>query len=118
VRGEDVLVLKAGNCFREQVFDACPDISHSDGSHLEGHSIETVRCMVASGYGISVLPSASLGGIYKNDLVVSVPFEDPAPARRVALAWRDGFTRPQVINAIIEAAQSVKNPSYLPIQDE
>jgi len=112
VRGDDVLVLKAGNCFREQVLDACPDISHADASTHEGHSIETVRCMVASGYGISVLPSASLSGIYKNDMVVSIPFEAPAPSRRVALAWRQGFTRPQAIEAIIKAVGLITNPSY------
>jgi len=112
VRGDDVLVLKAGNCFREQVLDACPEISHSEGSTHEGHSIETVRCMVASGYGISVLPGGSLSGIYKNDMVVSIPFEEPAPSRRVALAWRQGFTRPQAIEAIIKAVGMIKNPSY------
>lgn len=113
VRGNEVLVLKAGNCFREQVLDACPEISHAEGSSHEGHSIETVRCMVASGYGISVLPSGALSGIYKNDMVVSIPFEAPAPSRRVALAWRQGFTRPQAIEAIIKAVGMIKNPSYL-----
>lgn len=112
VRGEDVLVLKAGNCFREQVLDACPEISHAEGSTHEGHSIETVRCMVASGYGISVLPAGALNGIYKNDLVVSIPFEEPAPSRRVAIAWRKSFARPRVIEAIIKAVGMIKNPSY------
>lgn len=112
VRGEEVLVLKAGNCFREQVLDACPEISHAESSTHEGHSIETVRCMVASGYGISVLPAGSLGGIYKSDMVVSIPFEEPAPSRRVALAWRQGFTRPQAIEAIIRAVGLIENPSY------
>ncbi len=112
VRGDDVLVLKAGNCFREQVLDACPEISHAEGATHEGHSIETVRCMVASGYGISVLPAGSLNGIYKNDLIVSIPFDEPPPARRVALAWRQGYTRPQAIEAIIAAVSKIGNPSY------
>jgi LysR family transcriptional regulator, hydrogen peroxide-inducible genes activator len=112
LRGSEVLVLKAGNCFREQVLDACPEISHADGSAHEGHSIETVRCMVASGYGISVLPAGALGGIYRNEMVVAIPFEEPAPARRVALAWRQGFTRPQAIEAIIQAVGTLRNPSY------
>jgi len=112
VRGNDVLVLKAGNCFREQVLDACPEISHAEGSTHEGHSIETVRCMVASGYGISVLPAGCLGGIYKNSLVVPIPFEEPAPARRVALAWRQGFPRLQAIEAIIKAVGMIGNTSY------
>jgi hypothetical protein len=33
----------------------------------------------------------------------------------VALAWREGFTRPQVIEAIIDAVKLIDNPSYLPI---
>lgn len=115
VRGENVLVLKAGNCFREQVLDACPEISHAEGSLHEGHSIETVRCMVATGYGVSVLPAGSLGGIYRTGLVVAIPFEDPAPSRRVALAWREGYTRPQVIEAIIEAVKRIDNPAYRPV---
>jgi LysR family hydrogen peroxide-inducible transcriptional activator len=59
-----------------------------------------------------VLPGGSLSGIYKNDLIVSIPFEEPAPARRVALAWRQGFTRPQAIEAIIKAVGLIDNPSY------
>ncbi|WP_310452803.1 LysR substrate-binding domain-containing protein, partial [Sulfuritalea sp.] len=101
--------------FREQVLDACPDISHAEGSLHEGHSIETVRCMVASGYGVSVLPAGSLSGIYKNGMVVSIPFEDPAPSRRIALAWRQGYSRPKLIEAIIEAIELIDNPSYRPI---
>jgi len=116
VRGADVLVLKAGNCFREQVLDACPEISHAEGSLHEGHSIETVRCMVASGYGISVLPAGTLSGIYCTGMVVPIPFESPAPARRVALAWRRGFPRPQAITAIIRAVGMIDSPSYRHIQ--
>lgn len=112
VRGENVLVLKAGNCFREQVLDACPEISHAEGSSHEGHSIETVRAMVASGYGISVLPASALTGIFRSDLIVAIPFEEPTPSRKVALAWRQGFTRPQAIEAIIAAVAQLKNPSY------
>jgi LysR family hydrogen peroxide-inducible transcriptional activator len=100
------------NCFREQVLDACPDISHAEGSLHQGHSIETIRCMVASGYGISVLPAAALTGPYRSEMVAAIPFEEPAPARRVALAWRRGFSRPQAIEAIVAAVASMRNPSY------
>ena len=112
VRGDNVLVLKAGNCFREQVLDACPDISHAEGSLLQGHSIETIRCMVASGYGISVLPASAMSGPYRSDMVCAIPFKAPEPARRVALAWRRGFTRPEAIEAIIAAVKEMNNPIY------
>jgi LysR family hydrogen peroxide-inducible transcriptional activator len=117
VRGDNVLVLKAGNCFRGQVLDACPEISHAEGALLEGHSIETVRCMVASGYGISVLPAGALGEPYRSDMVVSIPFVPPEPARRVALAWRRGYTRPQTIEALIAAVGAMQNPGYRLIRE-
>ena len=112
VRGDQVLVLKAGNCFREQVLDACPDISHAEGSLHQGHSIETIRCMVASGYGISVLPAGAMIGPYRTDMVHAIPFAGPEPARRVALAWRRGFTRQEAIEALVAAVQDIDNPSY------
>jgi len=115
VRGDNVLVLKAGNCFREQVLDACPDISHAEGSLRQGHSIETIRSMVASGYGISVLPASALTGPHRSDMVVAIPFEEPVPARRVAIAWRRGFTRMPAIEAIVTAVADMHNPSYRPL---
>jgi LysR family hydrogen peroxide-inducible transcriptional activator len=68
--------------------------------------------MVASGYGISVLPAGTLSGIYRSDMVVPIPFEEPVPSRRIALAWRQRFTRPQAIEVIIEAVGRIDNPSY------
>jgi len=112
VKGEDVLVLKAGNCFRDQVLEACPEISHADGSSHQGHSVGTIRCMVASGYGISVLPAGALSDPYKSDMVRAIPFEQPEPVRRVALAWRRGFARPEAIQAIVDAVQAIENPCY------
>ncbi|MFN3397868.1 MAG: hydrogen peroxide-inducible genes activator [Sulfurimicrobium sp.] len=112
VRGEDVLVLKAGNCFREQVLDACPDISHAEGAMRQGHSIEAIRCMVASGFGVSVLPESALSGPYCSAMVRAIPFEKPVPSRRVALAWRRGFTRGEVIEALIDAVKGMNNPIY------
>ena len=115
LREVDLLVLKAGNCFREQVLDACPEISHADGALREGHSIETVRCMVASGYGVSVLPASTspLTGLYRSDLVVSIPFAGPSPMRRIALAWREDQPRTRLLAALVEAAKRARNPGFL-----
>ena len=109
---EDVLVLKAGNCFREQVLDACPEISHTDASMRQGHSIETIRAMVASGYGISVLPKSALSELYRSDMVVSIPFEHPPPLRRVALAWRRSSVHEQVVEALVAAVHAMGKPAY------
>ena len=107
---EKVLLPHAGHCFRQQVLEACPELSRSDVEGWQGNSLETIRQMVASGLGITVLPCSALTAKYDNKRLISIKFEDPVPGRRIGLAWRRGFTRPQVIEVIRAAVQSLKIP--------
>jgi DNA-binding transcriptional LysR family regulator len=54
--GENLLLLNAGHCFRDQVLDACREFTRPTGQGKQGNSLETIRNMVTSGMGISVLP--------------------------------------------------------------
>ena len=112
IAAEEVLLLKAGNCFRDQVLDACPEVSEPESDVRLGHSIGTIRCMVASGLGISVLPEGALQGPYSSDMITVIPFEAPVPSRRIAVAWRPGFVRPQAIDALLSAVHRIDNPAY------
>ncbi|PKO39885.1 MAG: LysR family transcriptional regulator [Betaproteobacteria bacterium HGW-Betaproteobacteria-6] len=112
VAGDEVLLLKAGNCFRDQVLGACPQVSSPETDVRLGHSIGTIRCMVASGLGVSVLPDSALGHPYSNDMISVIPFKEPTPARRVALAWRPGFVRPKAIEALLDAVRGLCSPAY------
>lgn len=112
VAGDEVLLLKAGNCFRDQVLGACPQVSSPETDVRLGHSIGTIRCMVASGLGVSILPDGALRHPYSNDLISVIPFRPPEPSRRIALAWRNGFVRPKAIDALMAAMRGVSNPSY------
>ena len=107
---ENVLLLGEGHCFRDQVLEACPSLQKQElnsGRMLtatEGSSLETLRHMVASGLGITVLPqSATLNMHYAPGLLVTKPFVDPAPKRTVALAWRGSFPRLKAIDAVRQA---------------
>lgn len=106
---QDLLLLGEGHCFRDQVLEACPALSsHASDKHTitEGSSLETIRMMVASGLGASVIPKSATGGYYQSDMVVTKPFKAPAPVRSVGLAWRASFPRPQAIDLLIEALNS------------
>jgi LysR family transcriptional regulator, hydrogen peroxide-inducible genes activator len=72
------------------------------------NSLETVRNMVASGLGVSVLPRDALTPKYHSKLVVPVPFARPAPSRRIALAYRKSFPRPAAIAAIRDAVAACR----------
>lgn len=96
---EDVFLLGGGNCFRDQVIQACPqclnDIKGDDT--LKGSSLETIRLMVASGLGISVFPRMA---IRDDDLVDVVEFSSNKPKRTIALAWRKSFIQTDVIDML------------------
>lgn len=108
--GENLLVLNAGHCFREQVLEACPGQSNTadSGGGRSGSSLETIRNMVASGLGVSVLPATALQPRYMNKLVKEIRFTDPAPSRKVAIAWRASFARPQAVDAMAQSILEVK----------
>ena len=108
---ENLLVLNTGHCFRDQVMEACPGQSNTAlPEGRAGSSIETIRNMVASGLGVSVLPASALGSRYATRLLKVVPFTAPSPSRKVALAWRASFDRPVAIEALASAIRSIKMP--------
>jgi LysR family transcriptional regulator, hydrogen peroxide-inducible genes activator len=107
--GVNLLVLNAGHCFRAQVLEACPGQSNTANPEgKSGSSLETIRNMVASGLGVSVLPATALQPRYGNKLVKEIPFAQPVPSRKVAIAWRASFSRPQAVEAVAEAILDVK----------
>jgi LysR family hydrogen peroxide-inducible transcriptional activator len=107
---EHTILLNVGHCFRDQVLDSCPELNRADTRVTRTNSLETVRNMVASGLGISVLPRDALTPKYHSRLVVSVPFAKPAPSRRIALAARKSFPRPEAIAAIRDAVADIRAP--------
>lgn len=115
---EKLLLLGAGNCFRDQVLEACPR-NKPDGSlqrTLEGGSLETIRQMVASGIAITVLPSSATDDPTSNNPLLAIrPFSEPQPFRRVALAWRASFPRPQAMAVLSQAILACKLPGVTPV---
>jgi len=98
--GEHAILLNVGHCFRDQVLDACPELNRQGVPTARTNSLETVRNMVASGLGVSVLPRDALTPKYHSRLVVPVPFAKPVPSRRVVLAYRKSFPRPEAIEVV------------------
>jgi len=112
---EPVLMLGAGHCFREQVLSVCPNCRHVPvaddplAKAMEGGSLETIRLMVASGLGMTVMPCTATGADkYAQRLLVLKRFKPPVPKRRVAVAWREGFYRPRAVAALVQAIRDCK----------
>lgn len=115
---EQLLLLGPGHCFRDQVLESCPPLvdavtrnasSAAPALVTEGSSLETIRHMVASGLGITVLPlSAATAMQYHEDILAVRPFAAPVPFRTVALAWRVTFPRPKAIDVLSLAASQCR----------
>ena len=117
--GENLLLLGSGNCFRDQVLEACPRLQRAEGlsGSLEGSSLETIRHMVASGAGIAVMPSSAADPLIEREPMVRVlPFDplggkpgsESAIGRTVGLAWRATFPRPKAIDVVRQAILSCR----------
>ena len=103
---ESLLLLGEGHCFRDQVLEFC-HTAHTRA--IEGGSLETIRQMVASGVGVTVLPSTSINPDAADPLIRILPLR-PAPSRRVGLAWRRSFPRPEAIEALRKAILATHLP--------
>ena len=105
---ETLLLLKSGNCFRDQVMEACPACRSDVFTHnsiqqtLEGSSIETIRQMVMAGSGVTVLPNSSIiVSKNENSMLEYRPFSTPVPKREVALAYRESYPRKKLIQLMM-----------------
>jgi len=117
LKAETMLLLGSGHCFRDQVLEVCPEMARfsSPGNGMqrtfEGSSLETIRHMVASGIGLTVLPRASVRDMQDpNGMLAFVPFSNPAPSRRVVIVWRKSFTRRAAIEAVCNAVAQCDLP--------
>lgn len=116
---ERVLLLAEGNCMRDNVLDSCQELASRQkilglNNTVQGSSINTICHMVASGLGISVIPATALNEM-DHSLFSIIPFSDPAPTRRIVMAHRRHFIRPQALKIIQSAivASQLSNVEFI-----
>jgi len=113
LKAQTMLLLGTGHCFRDHVLEVCPEFARfsSDAEGIrksfEGSSLETIKHMVASGMGVTVVPRLSVDSSAQPH-VRYIPFAAPVPMRRVVLAWRRSFTRYEAIAALRNAVYACK----------
>ncbi|AOE48912.1 hydrogen peroxide-inducible genes activator [Kangiella sediminilitoris] len=114
IADEVMIMLGAGHCFRDQVLEACPQCKDSSlnpqKDWITGSSIETIRQMVASGLGISVIPKSAADFHNEKLGLVTREFDEPKPSRQVALAYRRSFPRKQALDLIKQALNTIEVP--------
>jgi len=87
LRGERVLLLDDGHCFRDQVLEYCSN-SKVEELGFRATSLATLTQMVSSGAGITLLPSIAVSTESRRAQLAIRRFTRPEPYRTIVLAWR------------------------------
>jgi LysR family hydrogen peroxide-inducible transcriptional activator len=103
LKGEQLLLLEEGHCLRDQALEVCSRVGVTDQQDFRATSLETLRQMVATGAGVTLLPELAGRGAYRNARgVVLRPFARPAPERHIGALWRKSSARRAAIDALCE----------------
>ena len=87
LRGEEMLLLDDGHCFRDQALEVCLTAGAREGE-FRATSLSTLVQMVAGGAGITLLPALAVAAEAKRARLNIRPMASPAAGRTIALVWR------------------------------
>ena len=96
-----LLLLEDGHCLRDQALDVCQMSGAREHQGYRATSLETLRHMVASNAGITLMPALSVHPpALQSQALVLRAFAAPAPHRRIALVWRKASTQKNLLRQI------------------
>ncbi|MDZ4811180.1 MAG: LysR substrate-binding domain-containing protein [Pseudomonadota bacterium] len=108
---QQLLLLEDGHCLRDQALAVCRLSGADEHSGFRATSLETLRQMVGSGVGITLLPALSV-----QPPVAPMPglkllrFSDNAPSRRIALVWRRSSAFAPFLTRLAKVLAQVPKP--------
>jgi len=99
----EVMLLEEGHCLREHALDVCFSAGAREYGAFHATSLETLRHMVGEGMGITLVPELAVPkrGV-QGETVRYLPFEAPAPSRRVGMLYRRNSYRAELFRHIGE----------------
>jgi LysR family hydrogen peroxide-inducible transcriptional activator len=113
--GETLLLLEDGHCLRDQALAVCSRSGVHEKQDFRATSIETLRQMVATGAGVTLLPALAVHGAYGAAKGMAViPFARPVPSRKIGALWRKSSARTAAIAAVCD---QIARHSGLPALD-
>jgi len=87
VNARHLVLLEEGHCLRDQALIYCGERDTAN-TKLGATSLATVLQMVASGYGVTLLPEVAVDVEVRDERVKLLRFVEPQPQRQIGLAWR------------------------------
>jgi LysR family hydrogen peroxide-inducible transcriptional activator len=104
IKDQKLLLLEEGHCLRDQALQVCKVSGAAENKTFRATSLETLRNMVASGMGMTLMPALAMS---ENDGINYIPFDSKESANReIGLIWRKGNTRHDLFLKIIETIKA------------
>jgi LysR family transcriptional regulator, hydrogen peroxide-inducible genes activator len=101
LRAEEMVLLEDGHCLRDQALEVCPRGRRQPLHPLQATSLETLRHLVASGAGYSLLPRLAVTADRRVDTLLAYrEFTGEPPGRTIALVWRRRSSRRTDVDAL------------------
>jgi LysR family hydrogen peroxide-inducible transcriptional activator len=104
-----LILLEEGHCLRDQALAFC-GTRRDLPARLGATSLATVMQMVASGYGITLVPQIAAAVELRDERVRALRFAAPAPGRTIGLAWRKTSPRTADFEALGVLVKSLMTP--------
>lgn len=105
---DDILLLKEGNCFRNNVLNLCePKKLKEPAVRLDSRNLETLVKLSNEGYGMTILPMMQTDDLPENDKKNVRHFETPVPTREVSLISHQSNLRKSFEDSLSKTIQSV-----------
>ncbi|MEW5421171.1 hydrogen peroxide-inducible genes activator [Amorphus sp. 3PC139-8] len=93
VANAPLLLLEEGHCLRDQALAFCRGVRPDMQARFGASSLTTIMQMVASGFGVTLLPEMSMAAEALDPRIDLLQFHAPSPKRDVGLAWRRSSPR-------------------------
>jgi LysR family hydrogen peroxide-inducible transcriptional activator len=94
LRSEEMVLLEDGHCLRDQTMDICSTGRRGNFRDFHATSLETLRHLVASGFGYSLMPQLAVDNDrHLSGLLTYREFEGRPVGRTIVLVCRDRFPR-------------------------
>jgi LysR family transcriptional regulator, hydrogen peroxide-inducible genes activator len=101
LNGERMILLEDGHCLRDQTLDLCPANRRGHIRQFHATSLETLRHLVATGFGYTLIPALAVSEDKMLKPLISYRrFEDKGVGRTIILAYRNRFGRMADIDAL------------------
>lgn len=103
---QKILTLEDGHCLRDQAMGYCFSAGAEEDHSFRATSLETLRYMVASNMGITLLPKLATLDFSSHSNLQYIAFQSPQPTREISLVCRSGYARMDCVRVIAKTVKS------------